>query len=60
MLTGQITNLARNICPVSQNQFKLYFEGHEDLFLKELQQENIILYCCSASRLRYHKKFVVS
>lgn len=60
MLTGQITHPAQNICPVSQNQFKLYFEGHEDIFLKELQQENIILYCCSASCLRYHKKFVAS
>lgn len=46
---------------MSQNNLKLYFEeGHEDLFLKELQQENIILCCCSASHLRHHKKFVAS
>lgn len=46
---------------MSQNKFKLDFEeGHEDLFLKELQQENIISYCCSASHLRHRKKFVAS
>lgn len=46
---------------MSQGKFKLYFEeGHEDLFLKELLQENIILYCCSASHLRHHKKLVAS
>lgn len=45
-----MTCLAQNICPVSQNRFKLHFEeGPEDLFLKELWQENIILYFCSAS-----------
>lgn len=43
-----MTHPAQNICPMSQNKFKLYFEeGHEDHFLKELQQENIILYCLS-------------